>query len=504
MFQLNSDLMKFDDMGSLNNMELFNNIEEVDIELLPKEDQEAQEVIKDLQKDKERYQVPLLRHQKLFRNKVINEKIKNNLLCTGLGGGKTFTAGIIVLELTNRYPGCPGLIYAPIGKVLDDSTIAGMGEYFNLMNADHKIITHNHSRYLWLEGTLHYLRTMDRPEGIRGVQCSWTYGDEICHGKNIAFKNSLVRARLPRGPRVNFFTTTPNGHDFVYDFFVKEPLNDPSLTKERFYIAGVDSSNNKFLSADYVKSLNDDLGGKFKQQEKGGKFVNMQGNIFNPKKINIAFNPSKPFDLAIDFGLRRPAVLFMQEFEIMFKYEMNYKKVDVVVESILPENVTIHNLVDMIYEKIESYCRPGQKVPSPTRIYCDPAGDSGNSQTLISDIQVIKNVFKSTTFDYSYSAIYRNIEHGIIAMLTRFDRGLVYISKYLSETLPGEYTNVFDAVSNISYQEIKNGKYNKNVYEKDFILDHPVDAFRYWAINKYPPISYLKKFDRSSYTKGGN
>ena len=413
----------------------------------------------------------LLPHQLDFFRAVIDRNVKESVLVGGIGSGKTFAGAVVAAMLSNEYD-CPGLILANTFSQLRDSTLRQARGCWESLGFD---VSFNESKkYVYIDGREHYYRSLDNFEDIRGMEVGWEWFDEIAFASREAYQVVLGRLRHPNGPRLTFGTTTGNGQNWLYDYWVEELLSNPALSDQRFIIRDVSSLNNKFLPPDYLATISGSYSGQFALQEIGGQLVSMTGNVFKSMRDALVIPYSKPkekpFDISIDFGRRRPAVLFLTEFE---------RDKDIVFDAILPEDILIDDLILKI--KARGY-------GSPSMISCDPAGDSGNTHTYETDISRVRAEFPESSIYYTRDPALTRIESGISLLDNRLDRGLLYFSDELKHRKQGEYTSVVSAFYELHYPQTKDGKAISNQPEKDGKNDHPIDAARYYMINKHPLI----------------
>lgn len=122
-----------------------------------------------------------------------------------------------------------------------------------------------------VNGSKIYFRSCDRPEDLRGPNLGWFFVDEAAKVSEHVWK--LMVARLRRPPERGWLTTTPKGRNWIWDEFAKRTRRN----YEHFTGA---TSENKFLSADYIASLKESYSGAFLQQEFYGEFVAWSGLVY--------------------------------------------------------------------------------------------------------------------------------------------------------------------------------------------------------------------------------
>ncbi len=413
--------------------------------------------------------VELLPHQLEFYRNIMDRQIKENILVGGIGSGKTFAGAFTAAMLSNEYD-CPGLICANTYSQLWDSTLEQARDGWEKVGFD--VDFNEQKKHVYIDGHRHYYRSLENFNNIRGIEVGWLWFDEVAFSSLEAYQTVIGRVRHKKGPRLIFSTTTGRGKNWIDDYFIEALTTNPKLNGLRAIIKDVSSRENKHLPDDYLQLIIGSYSGQFALQEIEGMLVEMTGNVF--KSMNDALiipytKPAqKPFDLSIDFGRRRPAALFITEFE---------KERDVVFDAILPEDILIDDLIVKI--KARGY-------GDPTMITCDPAGDSGNTHTYETDISKVRDAFPGSSLFYTRDPALTRIEVGISLLDNHLDRKLLYFSDTLKHRKPGEYTSVVSAFYELHYPQTKDGKAISNQPEKDGKNDHPIDAARYYMINKHP------------------
>ncbi len=198
----------------------------------------------------------------------------------------------------------------------------------------------------------------------------------------------------------------------------------------------------------------------------------MTGSVFRAMNDSLIMPYNKPADkpffISIDFGRRRPCVLFITEFE---------KDKEIIFDALLPEDILIDDLIAKV--KTRGY-------GDPTIITCDPAGDSGNTHTYETDISRVRDLFPTSSLYYTRDPARTRIEVGVSMLENRLDRKLLYFAENLKHRKQGEYASVVSAFYELHYPQTKDGKAISNQPEKDGKNDHPIDAARYWVINRHP------------------
>lgn len=387
---------------------------------------------------------------------------KETALIAGIRSGKTFAGALRALKFLSDYPDCPGLICANTWSQLVDSTLPEMTQLLEATGRQY--VVHEGRKVLEVDGRRAFLRSLENYDAIRGLSVGWSWIDEASYSDYDAYRVVLGRLSHPDGPRVSSITMTPRGRNWVWRHFYETPSPD------RLVIDGISSHDNPHLERDYLSMLDGAFSGDYLLQEVYGQFVTMKGRVYALPESSIVkyeYNPRLAHDVSIDFGRRRPAVLFFQQYK---------PGVDIVFDAILPEDVLVQDLCKLI---------AGRCAHSPAVITCDPAGDASNTQTYSTDVEIIRKAFPMAAVKYVTSPRLRSIESGVGAVKARLDGGKLLVSESLRRRGRGDYISLIEAFSEYAYPDERDGHEIKNKPIKDGRAEHPMDALRYYIINRY-------------------
>lgn len=440
-------------------------------------------------------EIELLDHQYELYDAVFRDGYRYAALITGLGGGKSWM-GAFLASVACRQFRAPGCIISTDYTTLVDSTLEAAKECWRIQDIDFSISLYGKKKRLILDGVPVFLRSAVYPEQIAGLpDIGWIWFDEASKSKNKkAFLEAVGRLRRNKNkeesekwPMSMWITATPKiteGGFILKKFFIDDIKEDESLADERWIMHGIDSSQNIFLDDAYVNALDRDYDGKYKLQQKGGQFVQMEGAVWEPYISEPLFLTQQgkkkfasPVDISIDFGRRRPAVLFFTKL-----YDMKQRKViDFIFDALMPENILVGNLITSVKDRLVSDWDFEEPEHAIRTIYGDPAGDSQNPHEYRSEFAKFLQAFPSAKPMYSHYRDYRSIEKGIIAVDNLFRKKELAIDKRLAKKNPGDYTDVVTALTCVQYPELKPGVPIREYYVKDGTFDHGADAARYWA-----------------------
>lgn len=420
------------------------------------------------------YTIRLRPYQAKFVRNFLHNGYKEGALVGGIRSGKTFCGAHLAWRMTHAFPNIPGIIAANTYPQLRDSTLMQAKQAWDMVGAKYK---HNESKNrIEMNGAVIYTRSVKEIDPSRGLQAGWCWFDEAAYGRKYDY--DVLMGRLELEPNAMFLTMTGKGKNWVHDHFVEDLISHPHLNDSRFIISGINTKDNTNLTKNYISLLENNYSGNFARQEMGGELVTMEGAVFEISEENLIeykFNRERSYDLQVDFGYRRPAVIFVQE------TEKGGKPADCFFDAILPENpngTQIEHLCNMIKER---------KYGDPYYIYCDPAGDQGSPHSNLTEIEYLRKRFPNSHVMYSYNKMDRKIETGIMILHNRIMKRQILFNKNLRRRKHGEYCSLIGAYMDIQYPETRSKRSPMpSYYEKDDVNDHPVDAGRYWAINKYP------------------
>ena len=172
----------------------------------------------------------------------------------------------------------PGTIVASTYRNLNDFVIPMLTtELWEKMGApgawDELIAGHNKQDQIivFKNGSRIYLRSCDRPDDLRGPNLGFFFVDEAAKVPHKVWK--LMVARLRRPPERGWITTTPRGRNWVWEEFAKE------IRPNYSFVTG-STTENKFLSQEYIDSLMESYSGSFLRQEVYGEFVGWEGLVY--------------------------------------------------------------------------------------------------------------------------------------------------------------------------------------------------------------------------------
>jgi len=185
----------------------------------------------------------------------------------GVGSGKTYAGVLATLQACERSE--RGAVVAPTYPMLKDVVLPTFQDlaapYINTLNkADLYADLHADTRVLF--------RSADKPERLRGTNLGFAWVDEAALVDETTWEVLLGRLRLDPGRA--WITTTPRGHNWVYNRFIDSPTDEHEVIRAA-------TTDNPHLPDDFVQSLEEQYTEEYRRQEMGGEFVATEGALWS-------------------------------------------------------------------------------------------------------------------------------------------------------------------------------------------------------------------------------
>lgn len=154
-------------------------------------------------------------------------------------------------------------------------------------------------------------RGLEDPGKHRSLNLNAAYIDEASQVSEEAF--TLLQSRLRgRAFRKIILTTNPNGHSWLYRYFIKKDWSS-DIAKKKFFAINASSRENIHLPPDYVQNMYETFSAERLQREVEGSWDAFQGQIYSEFSRNV--HVVKPFSIpqewtkfvGADHGLTNPA-----------------------------------------------------------------------------------------------------------------------------------------------------------------------------------------------------
>lgn len=234
------------------------------------------------------------------------EPAKYRAYVGGFGSGKTLCGCAEALALSLDYPGNVGLIGRKSYKELKATTQAEflricppeLIKTFNKTDGD--LVLKNGSKILfWNLQDIHTFRSLN---------LGWFYLDEASEIEEDVFLTLKGRLRLSHGlngapiRRCGFLTTNPNGHDWIWKWFVQRKPNGHRLIH-------APTKENKYLPPDYIQDLQETYPPEWLSRFMEGSFDVFEGQVYPSLDERTHMIPAGLVSKAMEYISRLPIKL---------------------------------------------------------------------------------------------------------------------------------------------------------------------------------------------------
>ena len=250
----------------------------------------------------------------------------------GYRGGKTFLGCVRLCILALEYPGVELGYFAPTYPQIRDIFYTTISDVAEIMGMTVDIKTSKNEVFLYYHGDLHAMvkcRSMENPQRIVGFKINHALVDEIdCMKRDkadAAWKKIVARLSSKGfdeqriydeemncdliiealGENTVDFTTTPEGFNWIYDFFVKQLRDDESLKQFYGIVNASTRQNAKNLPPDYIDKLLATYPPNLAEAYIDGQFTNLLGGtIYNQyTDANRSFETIQESDKVLYIGM---------------------------------------------------------------------------------------------------------------------------------------------------------------------------------------------------------
>lgn len=315
--------------------------------------------------------------------------------CGGYRSGKTFVGCVRIWSLALEYPGMKIGYFAPTFPHIRDifyDTIQEVGEKLSdewdiplsceINKSEHTVhLLVNGERYASVK-----CKSMSKPYSIVGFDISHALVDEIdCMKKadaDAAWKKIVARMSSVRDDyKVNTvdFTTTPEGFNWIYDFFVKQLEKDPEKQEYYALVKASTLQNEKNLPDDYIDKLYQTYPANLVDAYVRAEFVNLKnGTVYKSydptlnASTEVVTDSDKAIYIGMDFNVTKMAA------RVFVKRGKTVHIVD--------EFNDLYDTPDMIEHVLMRY--PDKTV----YVYPDASGDARKPNSAdVTDIKLLKS-----------------------------------------------------------------------------------------------------------------
>ena len=359
------------------------------------------------------------------------------LFCGGVGSGKTFTGALWAVMMSQKYPNCRGLITANTHSQLQKATLAEMFSICDTLGIKYRYLVNQNRVFIGKAEILCY--TMEKPENLAGPTVGWAWLDEAAFYKPMAFDKASARVRDTKGPCQIKITTTPNGFNWLYEYFVEKPAD----YKKVVYSSTMDNSPN--LPPEYVQQLRDQYDTKMSIQELDGQFINLNsGQVYygfdrnkHVKQINLM--DKDLLMVGLDFNVHPLCGVFVAK-----RGEMIY-----IVDELYLEN---SNTFEAAKEILRRY--PNRYM----QVIADETGNRRRTSSNQTDHEIIRRAglelpkFRNPMVKDRYNNINRLFDKGYIKIHPRCTRLIKDLEQLTYDNDDDMLSHISDALGYVSWK----------------------------------------------------
>jgi PBSX family phage terminase large subunit len=234
-------------------------------------------------------------------------------LCGGIGSGKSFAGAVRALLAAMGRVGDAdiptpnlGIVTAATYPMLRDATF----RVFRELAADYITdINRTEFRVTLVNGSEVLFRSATDPDGLRGPNAAWWWGDEAALYDGLVWRIMIGRLRQHGLQGFAWLTTTPKGRNWLYREFVESSDVDYAIWR-------TSTRANPFLNESFVAGLEAAYSGDFARQELEGDFVAHEGLIYLEFRRERHTFTERPGQFAytvagVDWGYANPGVILV-------------------------------------------------------------------------------------------------------------------------------------------------------------------------------------------------
>lgn len=396
--------------------------------------------------------IGVLKHQAEF----IKSEYRHTGMVAGFGAGKSRAATWKTIAKKLKYPGVDVAYYLPTYSLIEDIAYPNFEELLEQrgiayrLNKGTKSIETAYGKIIF--------RSMDTPAYIVGYKVGYSLIDEAdilpMKKMNVALKNIVARnrAQLPNDDKNQLdFVSTPEGFQFMYDFFVRKANKNRHLIRAK-------TSDNHHNPPDYIDTLSEIYTKEQLAAYLNGEFINLtSGNVYYQ------------FDRVLSNSDE-----VMRDREILHVgMDFNVTKMNAVIHVIrrgdpiaVAEVVDSFDTTTMINVLTEQYKNKGHQIV----VYPDASGQQRSTQTSTTDIKLLKKA----GFKVIVGKVNPRVKDRVTAMNVAFKNAKdIHKYKVNTEMCP-------------SYAEaLEQQTYKNGVPDKDSGHDHITEAAGYFISNRH-------------------
>lgn len=401
----------------------------------------------------------LLKHQYDFCE---DQSTRYLAMVGGYGCGKTYSFCIKTIFLAAANVGYTGAIMEPTYSMIKKTLIPAMDEALDQLGIPYSFSKSDAIYTLHFEegSSTIYCLSAENYRRMAGMNLAF-FGIDECDtiSKDIARSAwNMAMSRLRRGNVYQGFTTsTPEGFNFLYEFFQEEAVNktDRRIIKGR-------TADNPFIPPEFIQNLYDNYPPNLIKSYLEGEFTNLtSGQVYyafdrqqNHSDKTLADFKGHPLHIGQDFNIGKCASVVH------------------VIDNGLPiavdEIMGARDTAAVITAIKDRY--PNRRII----IYPDAAGNQNKTSATTSDIAL----FKQAGFDLNYSTKNPSVRNRINSMNAMLLNSSGVRRYKINTKMCPTYTKALE-------QQV----YDKSgAPDKNHDQDHPNDAGGYFIHRMYPLI----------------
>jgi len=406
------------------------------------------------------------------------EHHKYILFGAGVGTGKTFLLCLMAVYLAQRNAGHAGLIASHRYNHLQVELIPTLTKLLKQAGLFKKHLIQKRVFEL-KNGSIIQYGSADNDASLEGRNVAWALGDEMRFWSRRAYEFFLARMRVKDAPFSRFCGFSTLETNWLEDEWRDNP--------KRHVIYATTYENAINLASDYIENLEVTLSTQMFQLYVMAKWVSGSDVVYSDfdEKVTIEkdlYQPHHPIIHGVDFGLKAPAWLMAQYFDVCPIH--GTKGCLHIIDEVMLDDTRLPNVVKEVQRKTAMYHYSDSK-----DLYCDPAGVRRDPVFGGSEAS-----FLQSSDGGGYSVYYRtssntrSISVGLNIVASRLMNAKGERRLYIDERLAkqgNKSRGIVRAFKNYRWTERKEGK----AVPKEPIHDefsHVMDALRYICVNLFP------------------
>ena len=247
------------------------------------------------------------------QNKFIRSDEKFVLLCGGYGSGKTVSLCLKAITELGRNPNKTILLAEPVYPMIKDVLQPTLESILSDLKFKYTYrASENKYNIFWKNGKGSIiLRSAENWRRWAGLNlCAFGIDEAALLKDDSAWKMGMSRLR-DGNHLTGFITTTPEGFNWVYEYWKEKPKDNYQLIKAK-------TTDNTFLPDEFVETLKENYDSKLVDAYINGNFVNLQhGQAYynfdrGLNETQTKYDPQKQIRIALDFNVEPMCAVLLQ------------------------------------------------------------------------------------------------------------------------------------------------------------------------------------------------